>query len=150
MMLWGYVDPVTKKNIRPSDEELYMSDEDDQIRKWLREKKAREKAAKEKLKATETAGNVESEEDEPKDPRDMDVWANIRFYDETWSDDEDFVETALNRDEKDAGQVGPSGWRRPERDNWDEWFGDEDDTDNGDGGDDQDDDQDMPDTDDGT
>jgi hypothetical protein len=150
MMLWGYVDPVTKKNIKPSDEELYMSDEDDQIRKWLREKKAREKAAKEKLKATGTAGTVESEEDEPKDPRDMDVWANIRFYDETWSDDEDFVETALNRDEKDAGQVGPSGWRRPERDNWDEWFGDEDDDDNGDGGDDQDDDQDMPDTDDGT
>lgn len=29
MLLWGYVDPITKQNIKVSDEEMYMSDEDE-------------------------------------------------------------------------------------------------------------------------
>lgn len=30
MLLWGYVDPITHENIVPSDEEMWISDDDDE------------------------------------------------------------------------------------------------------------------------
>lgn len=37
MMLWGHVDPITGDDIKPSDEEMYMSDAEDRLRKAEKE-----------------------------------------------------------------------------------------------------------------
>lgn len=41
MMLWGYVNPVTRENIKPSDEEMYMSDEEkrSELDEWIKERR---------------------------------------------------------------------------------------------------------------
>ncbi|KAI9744257.1 MAG: hypothetical protein M1818_002409 [Claussenomyces sp. TS43310] len=79
MMLWGYVDPVTKENIAVSEEEMYMSDDED---------------GKANMPETDT---------ESEDASMMDVdgadWE---------TDDDDMPNGSIEDDEADSGAVGAS------------------------------------------
>ncbi|OBT84475.1 hypothetical protein VE02_06461 [Pseudogymnoascus sp. 03VT05] len=155
MMLWGHVDPVTGRDIKPSDEEMYMSDTDDEERAIGARIRAEQKAASAERKAErarlrsekakigfwdsemgEDGDEGDKENQEPKpdkgkgremsevesdtteystDLEDMvDEWHGIEIDDDSdWeTEDEDMAEASLFNDLRDAGAVGPSGWRR--------------------------------------
>ncbi|ELR02529.1 hypothetical protein VC83_08836 [Pseudogymnoascus destructans] len=183
MMLWGHVDPVTGRDIRPTDEEMYMSDTEDEDRaigariraeqkKESAERKAeRARMRRERAKVGFGGGDTEMGEEGDEEGgscrmdkgkgREMpevesdttdystdlednvDEWRGIEIDDETaWeTEDEDMAEASLFNDLRDAGAVGPSGWRRKRgSESESESSGDEgDDEEDGDGGDDWDD-----------
>ncbi|OBT63496.1 hypothetical protein VE03_08108 [Pseudogymnoascus sp. 23342-1-I1] len=152
MMLWGHVDPVTGRDIKPSAEEMYMSDSEDEERAAGARMRAEQKAASAERKAerarlrreraTVGAWDTEMGEDgdEEGESRRMDKgkgiempeiesdttdystdledivdeWRGIELEDEAaWeTEDEDMAEASLFNDLRDAGAVGPSGWRR--------------------------------------
>ncbi|KFZ03972.1 hypothetical protein V501_09270 [Pseudogymnoascus sp. VKM F-4519 (FW-2642)] len=158
MMLWGQVDPVTGRDIKPSDEEMYMSDSEDEERaigarlraEWKKESAERkaERARLRKERAEtgfggggDTEMGEEGDEDDKENQRprldkgkgrelpevesdttdystdledEVDEWRGIEIDDETaWeTEDEDMAEASLFNDLRDAGAVGPSGWRR--------------------------------------
>ncbi|KFY26108.1 hypothetical protein V493_04260 [Pseudogymnoascus sp. VKM F-4281 (FW-2241)] len=155
MMLWGHVDPVTGKDIKPSDEEMYMSDTEDEERAIGARLRAGRKAASAERKAerarmrkerakvgfgvwdTEMGEEGDDEEGESRrldkgkgremsevesDTTDcstdlediVDEWRGIQMIEETaWeTEDEDMAEASLFNDQRDAGAVGPSGWRK--------------------------------------
>lgn len=155
MMLWGHVDPVTGRDVRPSDAEMYMSDTEDEERAIGRRIRAEGKVAsaerkaerarmrKEKAKIgfwdTEMGEDGDEGDKENQGPRldkgkgremsevesdtteystdledEVDEWRGIEIDDEeAWeTEDEDMAEASLFNDTRDAGAVGPSGWRR--------------------------------------
>ncbi|KFY68372.1 hypothetical protein V498_10655 [Pseudogymnoascus sp. VKM F-4517 (FW-2822)] len=154
MMLWGHVDPVTGRDIKPSDEEMYMSDTEDEERAIGAKMRAERKAASAERKAERARmrreradvgfgfwdtemGEEGDEEGESRrldkgkgremsevesDTTDystdlediVDEWHGIEIDDEAaWeTEDEDMAEASLFNDLRDAGAVGPSGWRR--------------------------------------
>lgn len=144
MALWGHVDPVTMRDIRPSDEELYMSDEADADRAWRARRKVerREAARAVRLEGARLgAADVEMEESEldSEEENFVDEWAGIGVEEGWLTEDEDGADESLFNDVRDSGAVGPSGWRKPKKDEYDT---DEDDSDayEDDGGDDDGDD----------
>ncbi|KFX89067.1 hypothetical protein V490_07256 [Pseudogymnoascus sp. VKM F-3557] len=179
MMLWGHVDPVTGRDIKPSAEEMYMSDTEDEERALGAKERAVRKAASAERKAERARMRAErvtvsfvdtemGEEDEDEEAKQhrldkgkgiempevesdttdystdlediVDEWRDVEIDDETaWeTEDEDMAEESLFNDLRDAGAVGPSGWRR-KRGSESESSGDE--------GDDEDDDDDDDDDD---
>ncbi|KFY53019.1 hypothetical protein V497_08411 [Pseudogymnoascus sp. VKM F-4516 (FW-969)] len=153
MMLWGHVDPVTGRDIKPSAEEMYMSDTEDEERALGAKERAVRKAASAERKAerarmraeraTVSFGDTEmGDEDEDEEAKQrrldkgkgiefpevesdttdystdlediVDEWRDVEIDDETaWeTEDEDMAEASLFNDLRDAGAVGPSGWRR--------------------------------------
>jgi hypothetical protein len=152
MMLWGHVDPVTKEDIKATDEELYMSDTEDEERKWVARQKAL-KQRKREAKQARRAGNADDDDDDDdttsssdSSKESSDEWEGIEMDPATvWeTDDEDLPMESLFNDVRDSGAIGPSGWRRPrefgvevdggdeedededeEYDDGDDWSGDE-------------------------
>ncbi|KFY06382.1 hypothetical protein V491_08667 [Pseudogymnoascus sp. VKM F-3775] len=184
MMLWGHVDPMTGRDIKPSNEEMYMSDTDDEERaigaKMRAERKkasAERKAERARMRAerakigfgfwdSEVRDDGDDGDDEQGEARRVDKgkgremsevesdtteystdledivdeWRGIEIDEETaWdTEDEDMAEASLFNDLRDAGAVGPSGWRR-KRGEEGESSGDEgdDEEDDGEGDDDE-------------
>jgi len=122
MMLWGHVDPVTKEDIKATDEELYMSDTEDEARKWVAQQKALKQRRRE-LKQARRAGDADDDDGDDGDDtsssassaESSDEWEGIEMDPATvWeTDDEDLPMESLFNDVRDSGAIGPSGWRRP-------------------------------------
>jgi hypothetical protein len=112
MLLWGYVDPVTKQNIAVRDEEMYMS-EDDHDQKDLK----KEEGVRNDIKGKAVHfGDFSSDDDNSDgDGGEMDLDGD------GWeTDDEDMAEESMEDDVRDQGNIGPSGFRRERSDSADD------------------------------
>lgn len=98
MMLWGYVDPVTHKDIEVSEEEMYMSDDDPEEggKPWSDRKKTgwKEPEPMEKLP------NMDEEEEGEGEINDDEEWM---------TDDEEDEDGNSMEEEEEDGEGGGEG-----------------------------------------